>query len=50
MGFVTEMFTPLFAVGRMAGWCAHALEQRERNTIIHPLAAYTGPPAREVPA
>lgn len=49
MGFATEMFTPLFAVGRMAGWCAHALEQRERNMIIHPLAAYTGPPAREVP-
>jgi citrate synthase len=50
MGFPTEMFTPLFAAGRMAGWCAHAIEQRTRNAIIHPLAAYAGPPTREVPA
>jgi citrate synthase len=50
MGFPTEMFTALFAAGRMAGWCAHAREQRETNMIIHPLAEYTGPPAREVPA
>jgi citrate synthase len=49
MGFDTDMFTPLFAMGRIAGWCAHALEQRERRQIVHPLAAYTGPPEREVP-
>ena len=50
LGFPDEAFTGLFAVGRMAGWCAHALEQRERRHIVHPLAAYTGPPTREVPA
>lgn len=50
MGFDTGMFTPLFAIGRMAGWTAHAAEQRADNAIVHPLAAYTGVPPREVPA
>lgn len=50
MGFDTALFTPLFAVGRMAGWTAHAREQRDvTRTIIHPLAAYAGAPPREVP-
>lgn len=50
LGFDTDMFTPLFAMGRMAGWVAHALEQRGVRAIVHPLAAYTGVPPREVPA
>ncbi|MBO9680699.1 MAG: citrate synthase family protein [Acidovorax sp.] len=37
----------LFALGRCAGWLAHALEQRSGRQLIRPRAAYTGPrPAR----
>jgi citrate synthase len=34
----------LFAVGRSAGWIAHALEQREAGFLLRPRARYTGPP------
>jgi citrate synthase len=34
----------------MAGWCAHILEQYERNRLIRPRAAYVGPEPRELPA
>ena len=27
LGIPSEMFTPLFAVSRMAGWCAHRVEE-----------------------
>jgi len=33
----------VFAVGRMAGWLAHALEQRENGRLIRPRARYVGP-------
>jgi citrate synthase len=33
----------LFAVGRCAGWLAHALEQVRANRLIRPRANYTGP-------
>lgn len=33
----------LFAVGRCAGWLAHALEQVQANRLIRPRANYTGP-------
>jgi len=32
----------LFAVGRMAGWLAHAMEQRERDEVLRPRSEYTG--------
>jgi citrate synthase len=33
----------LFAVGRSAGWVAHALEQREAGFVLRPRARYVGP-------
>ncbi len=32
----------IFAGGRMAGWCAHAIEQRVSGRIIRPRASYAG--------
>ena len=32
----------IFAAGRMAGWLAHAMEQRETGRLIRPRARYTG--------
>lgn len=43
LGFPTELFTPTFAIGRVAGWIAHCLEQRETDRIIRPGAEYVGP-------
>jgi citrate synthase len=33
----------LFAMGRMVGWIAHALEQLRTGHLIRPRARYTGP-------
>jgi citrate synthase len=38
----TELFTPTFAVGRVAGWTAHCFEQRELDRLIRPQSDYTG--------
>jgi citrate synthase len=46
LGFDTSLFTPTFAVGRTAGWIAHAFEQREAGRIIRPQSEYTGPRGR----
>jgi len=47
MGIPTDLFTPVFAISRMAGWTAHILEQYGNNRLIRPRAEYTGP--RNVP-
>ncbi len=39
----TAMFTPIFAVSRVAGWTARALEYLANNRIFRPRAIYTGP-------
>ncbi len=38
-----EAFTALFAVGRVAGWCAHVFEQEKGGRIIRPQSSYVGP-------
>lgn len=43
MGISIDLFTPIFAVSRIAGWTAHILEQLANNRIIRPRAEYVGP-------
>jgi citrate synthase len=38
-----DLFTPVFAVGRVAGWAAHVLEQERNGRIIRPQSRYVGP-------
>ena len=38
----TELFTPTFALGRVAGWIAHCFEQQRLNRIIRPQSVYIG--------
>jgi citrate synthase len=42
MGIPIDLFTPVFAVSRVAGWCAHVLEQYADNRLIRPRAEYVG--------
>ena len=43
IGIPSEVFTPVFAIGRTAGWTAHMIEQLLDNRIIRPSAVYAGP-------
>jgi len=42
IGIPTELFTPIFAMGRVAGWLAHWMEQLKSNRIYRPEQKYTG--------
>lgn len=42
LGIPPDFCTSIFAAGRVAGWCAHALEQYADNRLIRPRAEYTG--------
>lgn len=42
VGLPRELFTATFAVGRVAGWCAHVAEQRRVGKLIRPSARYVG--------
>ena len=48
LGIPGDLCTSIFAVGRVAGWCAHALEQYADNRLIRPRADYVGVPPREL--
>jgi citrate synthase len=45
-GFDPALNTPIFAVSRVAGWCAHVVEQHDHNRLIRPRSLYTGPAER----
>jgi citrate synthase len=43
LGLPNDLFTPIFAVGRVLGWTAHCLEQLREGRLIRPESAYVGP-------
>lgn len=43
LGIDVDLFTPIFAVSRIAGWAAHVIEQLDDNRLIRPRAEYNGP-------
>ena len=51
LGIDIDLFTPIFAISRIAGWAAHVIEQHDDNRLIRPRADYTGPayPAPYIP-
>jgi citrate synthase len=50
LGIDIDLFTPIFAISRIAGWAAHVIEQLDDNRLIRPRADYIGPeyPAKYV--
>jgi Citrate synthase len=42
LGLEVPLFTPTFAISRVAGWIAHCFEQRRANRIIRPQSVYRG--------
>ena len=47
IGLELDLFTPMFALSRIAGWSGHVLEQLADNRLFRPKAQYVGP--HEVP-
>ena len=46
LGIPRDLFTPIFAIARTAGWLAHWREQLGANRIFRPSQIYTGSPER----
>ncbi len=51
LGIPPDLYTPIFALSRCAGWTAHVMEQHQSNRLIRPRADYIGPayPQKYVP-
>ncbi|MGE6786601.1 citrate/2-methylcitrate synthase [Ensifer adhaerens] len=49
IGINDRFGTAMAILGRAAGWCAHAAEQRENNVLIRPDLLYEGPSTRRLP-
>ena len=43
IGLKLDLFTPMFAMSRIAGWSGHILEQLDGNRLFRPAAKYVGP-------
>jgi citrate synthase len=50
IGLDPDLFPATFAIARIAGWSAHAIEQAEANRLIRPDARYIGPAERDLPS
>jgi citrate synthase len=48
MNLDIDLYTPIFAMARVAGWAAHVIEQLDHNRLMRPRARYIGPPNRQV--
>jgi len=48
MGLDVELYTPIFAMARSAGWSAHVIEQLDHNRLMRPRGRYIGPPHRQL--
>jgi citrate synthase len=48
LGLQLDVYTPIFAMARVAGWAAHIIEQLDHNRLMRPRARYVGPPSRTV--
>ncbi|HJZ92687.1 MAG TPA: citrate/2-methylcitrate synthase [Gemmataceae bacterium] len=48
LGLEIPIYTPIFAISRVAGWSAHVIEQLDNNRLIRPRSLYTGPATRAV--
>jgi citrate synthase len=48
LGIPIDLFVPVIAVSRIAGWTANLMEQYTDNRLIRPRADYVGPAAREL--
>lgn len=47
LGIPIPLYTPIFAVSRITGWCAHIIEQLDNNRLIRPKAIYEGESLRD---
>jgi citrate synthase len=47
MGIPAALNPSIFACSRIAGWCAHIIEQHDHNHLIRPRSLYTGPARRK---
>lgn len=47
LGIPMNMFVPIFAISRIAGWTTHMIEQYENNQLLRPLSNYTGERVKE---
>jgi citrate synthase len=50
VGLQPDQFVAMFACGRVAGWCAHVMEQHAQDRLIRPQSEYIGPKGLKVGA
>ena len=50
LGLPVRLYTPIFAMARVAGWASHCIEQLDHNRLMRPRGRYIGPTRRHVRA